>query len=40
MRFEYFIHIGPEVVRQIRQWGVENLRNIEPKELDDDVRFG
>ena len=40
MRFEYFIHIGPEVVRQIRQWGVENLRNIEPKELDEDVRFG
>ena len=40
MRFEYFIHIGPEVVRQIRQWGVVNLRNIEPKELDKDVRFG
>jgi len=40
MRFEYFIHIGPEVVRQIRQWGVENLCNIEPEELDEDVRFG
>jgi predicted DNA-binding transcriptional regulator YafY len=40
MRFEYFIHIGPEVVRQIRQWGLDNLRNIEPKELDEDVRFG
>ena len=40
MRFEYFIYIGPEVIRQIRQWGIENLRNIQPKELDDDVRFG
>ena len=40
MRFEYFIHIGPEVIRQIRQWGIENLRNIQPKELDDYVRYG
>ena len=40
MRFEYFIHIGPEVVRQIRQWGIDNLRNIEPKQLDEDIRFG
>ena len=39
-RFEYKIHIGPEVVRQIRQWGLENLRNIQPEWLDEDVRFG
>lgn len=40
MRFEYKVHIGPEVVRQIRQWGIENLRNIKPEELDEHVRFG
>ena len=40
LRFQYFIHIGPEVVRQMRQWGVDNLRNITPKSLNDDVRFG
>jgi hypothetical protein len=27
-------------VRQIRQWGLENLRNIQPGWLDEDVRFG
>ena len=40
MRFEYNIHIGPEVVRHIRQWGLDNLRNISPKELDEYVRKG
>lgn len=39
-RFEYKIQIGPEVVRQIRQWGLDNVRNILPEELDDDVRKG
>jgi hypothetical protein len=39
-RFEYKIHLGPEVVRHIRQWGLDNLRNIHPKELDFDVRCG
>lgn len=40
MRFEYSIHIGPEVVRHIRQWGLDNLRNIQPHSLDEDVRNG
>ena len=39
-RFEYIIHIGPEVVRHIRQWGLDNLRNIQPHSLDEDVRNG
>ena len=39
-RFEYNIHIGPEVVRHIRQWGIDNLRKIQPKSLDEDVRNG
>lgn len=38
MRFEYKVQLGPELVRQIRQWGIHNLRNILPAELDDDVR--
>ena len=40
MRFEYTIHIGPEIVRHIRQWGLDNLRNIQPHSLDEDVRNG
>lgn len=40
MRFEYNVHIGPEVVRLIRQWGLDNLRNIQPHSLDEDVRNG
>jgi hypothetical protein len=39
-RFEYKIQIGPEVVRHIRQWGLGNVRNILPEELDEDVRRG
>ena len=38
MRFEYDIHIGAEVVRHIRQWGLDNLRHIYPNDLDEDVR--
>jgi hypothetical protein len=40
MRFEYTIHIGPEVIRHIRQWGLDNLRNIQPHLLDEHVRNG
>jgi hypothetical protein len=40
MRFEYTIHIGPEVVRHIRQWGLDNLRKIQPHSLDEHVRNG
>ena len=39
-RFQFKIHIGPEVVRHIRQWGLDNVRNIYPESLDEDVRNG
>ncbi len=40
VRFSYHIIIGPEVTRFIRQWGVQNLRNIQPADLDYSVRHG
>ncbi len=40
MLFEYNIHIGPEVIRHIRQWGLDNVRRIFPDSLDEHVRKG
>lgn len=39
-KFTYTIESGPELVRAIRQWGIQHVRNIQPDFLDQQVREG
>jgi hypothetical protein len=39
-RFEFKVHIGPELVRSIRQWGIHNVRNIKPDQLESMIHEG
>jgi hypothetical protein len=37
-KFRYKVIIGPEIVRQMRQWGLDNIRSIDPERLNEMVR--